>query len=70
MALKEEEFSVGKPVDMCWTEDSSHKNDENMSDKHVHKVSNNFENKRRRSTQTRYTKTSPVNTAEMIVIFK
>ena len=44
---------------MCRTQESAHKNEQNLSGKHVHKVSNNFENMRGRSTQRRYSKRKP-----------
>ena len=51
LALKAEEFNVDKVVDMCRTEESAYKNEQNFSGKHVYKVSNNFENKRGRYTR-------------------
>ena len=59
LALKAEEFNVDKVVDVCRTEESAHKNEQNLSGKYVHKVSNNYENKRGRSTQRRYSKGKP-----------
>ena len=56
LTLKAGEFNVDKVVDVCRTEESAHKNEQNLSGKHVHKVSNNYENKRGRSTQRRYSK--------------
>ena len=59
MALKAEEFNVDNVVDVCRTEESAHKDEQNMSGKYVHKVSNNYENKRGRSTQRRHAKRRP-----------
>lgn len=59
LALKAEEFNVAKVVDVCRTEECAHKNEQNLSGKHVHKVSNNYENKRGRFTQRRYSKGNP-----------
>jgi len=56
LALKADEFNVDKVVDVCRTEESAHKNEQNLSGKYVHKVSNNYENKRGRSTQRRHSK--------------
>ena len=50
------EFNVDKVVDVCRIEESSYKNEQNLLEKHVQMASNNFENKRVRSTQRRYSK--------------
>lgn len=42
LTLKAEAFNVDKVVDVCRTEESAHKNEQNLSGKHVCKVSNNF----------------------------
>ena len=50
LALKADEFNVDKVVDVCRTQEAAHKDEQNLSGKYVHKVSNNYENKRGRST--------------------
>ena len=41
LALKAEEFNVDKVVDVCRTQEAAHKDEQNLSGKYVHKVSNN-----------------------------
>ena len=59
LALKADEFNVDKVVDVCRTQEAAHKDEQNLSGKYVHKVSNNYENKRGRSTQRRHSKGRP-----------
>ena len=59
LAFKAEEFNVDKVVDVGRTEEYAYKNKQNLSGKHVHKVYNNFENKRGRSALRRYSKGKP-----------